>query len=226
MALKNPSPALRRQIDLTTAVCQERLLNAHVRHVLAMVDLVSDRLPFDEALDIYVRIMRLTPEQARNIGSRALAELGRRTGIEEVGELRLHPEEDEDAPAEAETQERRDGGRSSAVFSRLRRRIRGRVQDELRLRINLLAARTEDALLETHVENALTFIRALNEDASAPEAVEYYLDTLDVEEGLGDVIYNRALRVIADTILPPLPDAQEMRAASPPGPVPVAERRA
>jgi hypothetical protein len=76
--IKNASRAVQRQVDLTTAVCQERLLATHVRHVLAMVDLVSDQLAFDEALDIYVRVLRLSPEQARNVGSRALAELGRR----------------------------------------------------------------------------------------------------------------------------------------------------
>lgn len=213
MALtKNPSPALRRLIDLTTAVCQERLLTTHVRHVLAFVDLVADRLPFDEALDIYVRIMRLTPEQARNVGSRALAELGRRAGLSEGRELKLQPvedEEDEEAAHEAEASDRDDGGRSAAIFSRLRRRIRGRVQEDLRHRINLAAARTEDALLETHIENALVFIKALGDEASEPEAVELYLDTMGVDEGLGDVIYNRALRTIADTLLPPIPSTGE-----------------
>ena len=61
--IKSMSRTLQRQVDLTTAVCQERLLATHVRHVLALVDLVSDRMPFDDALDIYVRILRLTPEQ-------------------------------------------------------------------------------------------------------------------------------------------------------------------
>ena len=86
--IKSTSRSLQRQIDLTTAVCQERLLSTHVRHVLAMVDLVSDRMPFDDALDIYVRILRLTPEQARNVGSRALAELGRRD-VDGRGRVRL-----------------------------------------------------------------------------------------------------------------------------------------
>jgi uncharacterized protein (TIGR00730 family) len=76
VASKTQSRAVQRQIDLTTAVCQERMLSTHVRHAVAMVDLVSDTLPFDDALDIYVRILRLNSEQARNVGSRALAELG------------------------------------------------------------------------------------------------------------------------------------------------------
>jgi hypothetical protein len=198
--IKNSSRSLQRQVDLTTAVCQERLLATHVRHVLALVDLVADRLPFDDALDIYVRILSLTPEQARNIGSRALAELGRRGG---------RPAPPAPAPLpEAEVEEDHSTavrGRSDALFGRLRKRVRGRVQDELRERINLAAARTEDALLEAHVDNALVFRKALAEDLSAPEAIELYLETMMLPEGVSDVIYNRALRTIADQVLPPVP---------------------
>lgn len=203
--IKNTSRALQRQVDLTTAVCQERLLATHVRHVIAFVDLVSDRLPFDDALDIYVRILRLTPEQARNVGSRALAELGRRP----AGGARTLPATP--APIEPEQEEEPQpsveggGGRADALFSRLRRRVKGRVQDELRDRINLAAARTEDDLLETHVENGLIFVRAVGEEISAPEAVELYLDTMLLPEGVADVIYNRALRILADKILTPVP---------------------
>ncbi len=211
--MKSSSRALQRQVDLTTAVCQERLLATHVRHVLALVDLVADRLPFDDALDIYVRVLRLTPEQARNVGSRALAELGRRerAGGPAVRSTPAPPEEREDE----EPEEGGGLGRSDALFSRLRRRVRGRVQEDLRHRINLAAARTEDDLLTTHVENALLFVRALADELSEPEAVELYLETMMIAEGPGDVIYHRALRQIADQVLPPLPTVPKQ--------VPVAE---
>jgi hypothetical protein len=209
VALLKNSRALQRQVDLATAVCQERLLATHVRHVIAFVDLVADRLAFDDALDIYVRVLRLTPEQARNVGSRALAELGRRDGtVERAREARPTPEpEPEEEPQEPEPGAT--GGRSDALFARLRRRVRGRVQDELRDRINLSAARTEDELLETHVENALVFVRAFADDLSAPDATELYLDTMMLPEGPADVIYNRALRTLADRRLPPVPGPSE-----------------
>src|SRR5690606_27730092 len=116
--IKSSSRVLQRQVDLTTAVAQERLLATHVRHVLAMVDLVADKLPFDDALDIYVRILRLSAEQARNIGSRALAELGRR---ERSGGPPVHAgastalaerDEREDESTSTESQ-----ARSDALFS-------------------------------------------------------------------------------------------------------------
>lgn len=199
--IKSMSRSLQRQVDLTTAVCQERLLSTHVRHVLAFVDLVSDRMQFDEALDVYVRILRLTPEQARNIGSRALAELGRR-GDDPAATLAQEPESDaeEERPRTAEG-----GGRSDALLSRLRRRVRGRVQDELRERINLAAARTEEGILQTHVHNSLSFARALTSELSASESIELYLETMMLPEGTADVVYNRALSIIAEQVLPPLP---------------------
>lgn len=209
--MKSMSRSLQRHLDLNTAVCQERLLATHVRHVLALVDLVADRLPFDDALDIYVRILRLSPEQARNIGSRALAEIGRRDGAPANAPFVVEAPEPEPEPEEPHADA---GSRSSAIFARLRRRVRGRVQDELRERINLSAARTEDALLQTHVENALIFARALGEELTAPEAVELYLDTMLLPEGVADVIYNRALRLVADQVLPPVPGELEDQTAA------------
>lgn len=199
--IKSMSRSMQRQVDLTTAVCQERLLSTHVRHVLALVDLVSDRMAFDEALDIYVRILRLTPEQARNIGSRALAELGRR------GEHPPATVERTDGEADYEEERVRGAegeGRSAQLLSRLRRRVRGRVQDDLRERINLAAARTEEGILQTHVHNSLSFVRALSAELSASESIEMYLETMFLPEGLADVVYNRALSVIAEKVLPPV----------------------
>jgi hypothetical protein len=197
------SRAMQRQVDLTTAVCQERLLSTHVRHVLALVDLVQEELPFDSALDIYARILRLTPEQARNVGSRALAAIGRRSGLTEADDLNLDLSDDESDLEDAERTP--DGeGRFDAVFSRVRRRIRGRVKDDLRQTINLAAARAEDSLFETHVQNALVFGKALAEEVPLHEAVDLYLDVMAIPEGVSDVIFNRSLRVVADDVLPPL----------------------
>ena len=205
MALtRKVSRTMQRQVDLTTAVCQERLLSTHVRHVLALVDLVSEELPFDSALDIYARILRLTPEQARNVGSRALAAIGRRSGLTETDELNLDLSEDESDLEEPGERAEEEGGRFDAVFSRVRRRIRGRVKDDLRQTINLAAARAEDALFETHVQNALVFGKALADEVPLHEAVDLYLDVMAIPEGVSDVIFNRSLRIVADDVLPPL----------------------
>jgi hypothetical protein len=210
---RNTSRALQRQIDLTTAVCQERLLASHVRHVLALVDLVSPEIAFDSALDMYARILRLTPEQARNVGSRALAALGRRNGVPGDPEMEAHLEEDEADDLHGADDEE-PSGRFDANFGRVRRRIRGRVQEDLRHRISLAAARAEDDLFNTHVANALIFARALSEEVPLHEAVDLYLEVLGIPEGVSNVVFNRALRTVADDVLPPVESARGSEAAA------------
>ena len=171
MALnRNTTRALQRQIDLTTAVCQERLLATHVRHVLALVDLVSPDVQFDSALDIYARILRLSPEQARNVGSRALASLGHRGGLHDAEDPSVELMEDDAADRED--------------------------------------ARAEDSLFNTHVENTLIFARALSDEVPLHESVDLYLEIMAVPEGYSDVVFNRALRTVADDTLPPLAPAR------------------
>src|SRR5690606_29131679 len=75
-ASKGISQPLRRRIDLAIAVAQERLLSTHVEHALELIELVGDQVPFDDALDIYTRLLRLTEDEARIITTRALAYLG------------------------------------------------------------------------------------------------------------------------------------------------------
>jgi hypothetical protein len=206
---RNTSRAMQRQIDLATAMAQEKLLDTHVRHVLALVELVAGKLPFDAALDIYARILRLNPEQARNVGSRAFAELGRRG--DEVVLLEDDAADREDEAARAAPG---DGGRFEQVFSRVRRRIRGRVHDDLRHRINLAAARAEDDLFERHVANTLEFARTLAAEVPLHEAVDLYLEIMSVPEGVSDVVFNRALRRVADTELPPVEGAAPVGAGT------------
>lgn len=209
---RNTSRALQRQIDLTTAVCQERLLATHVRHVLAFVDLVAPEIPFDSALDMYARILRLTPEQARNVGSRALASLGRRSGVPDDMAARLD-EYDFGAEEIRGADEDEPTGRFDAIFGRVRRRIRGRVQEDLRHRISLAAARAEDDLFNTHVANALIFARALSEEVPLHEAVDLYLEVLAIPEGVSTVVFNRALRTVSDEMLPPVDAGRAAEAA-------------
>jgi hypothetical protein len=146
------------------------------------------------------------------VGSRAFADLGRRNGVERDEEVTLL----EDDAADREDAGRPsggDGGRFELVFSRVRRRIRGRVHDELRHRINLAAARAEDDLFEQHVANVLDFARALHAEVPLHEAADLYLEILAVPEGVSDVVFNRSLRKIADQELPPLPAAEPQAAA-------------
>jgi len=190
---------MRRRVELAIAVAQERLLATHVDHALNLIQLVGEQVPFENALSIYTRLLRLSDDEARVITTRALAILGER-----AAETSAWPE----LITEAEMHEAEQGGRRR-FMSVVRQRLRGRVNDDLRRWVEMAAARTEVALLNTHVENALNFVELLEKDVSFTEAVETYLEALEVRESISEVTYYLALARLSEKHLPgaaPVPD--------------------
>ncbi|NIP83373.1 MAG: hypothetical protein GWM90_30755, partial [Gemmatimonadetes bacterium] len=148
---------------------------------------------FPDALEIYTRLLRLDEDESQNIRTRALAILGEKA--EQTGDW---PEAEPPEPATAEEE-----SRSRSLFGQLKSRLRGRVKDDLRRRIEFIAARTEVALIGTHKENALHFVQFLaDEGVGEQKAVELYLDALDVRESIAEVTYYLALSELADSVLP------------------------
>jgi hypothetical protein len=186
------SSSARKRVELAVAVAQEKLLSDHVDHALDLVALVDQDVSFTDALEIYTRLMRLDEDEAQNVSTRALAILGER--VEESGTLPSRPIRSEGAGKDVDR----------SWFGQLKDRVRGRVNEELRRRIELIAARTEVSLLNTHVDNALHFVDFLREedDLDEQKAVELYLDALDVRESIAEVTYYLALARIADNVLP------------------------
>ncbi|CAN5683410.1 hypothetical protein BH23GEM9_BH23GEM9_13740 [soil metagenome] len=201
--MKNPfsskdlSEPLRRRVELAIAVAQERLLSTHVDHALRLIQLVGDQVPFENALGIYTRLLRLSDDEARVITTRALAILGEQvvdTGASTWAEARAEPPEMDDG----------DNTRRSFLRN-MRQRLRGRVKDDLRRWVELSAARTEVAILNTHVENSLNFVELLEKEQPPAESVELYLDALEVRDSVAEVTYYLALSRIADDQLPEVP---------------------
>jgi hypothetical protein len=187
---KDLSESLRRRVELAIAVAQERLLSTHVDHALRLIQLVGDRVPFENALGIYTRLLRLSDDEARVITTRALAILG-----EQVGEADAAWVEGRGEPIQADEPQR-------SFMRNMRQRLRGRVKDELRQWVELSAARTEVAILNTHVENALNFVELLEKEQPPAESVELYLDALEVRESVAEVSYYLVLARIADEQIP------------------------
>lgn len=176
---KGLSLPARRHIELAIAVAQEHLLGTHVEHALELIELVGDQVPFDDALEIYNRLLRISAEEERIITTRALAILGERND-----EPRGWPERMADADAAAVAHD----GRTS-IFSNLRHRLRGRINNDLRHWIELEAARTEVAILHTHVANAVRFVEILQQEVPLTEATELYLEALNVRDSIAEVVY-------------------------------------
>jgi tetratricopeptide (TPR) repeat protein len=187
---KSLSLQARRHIELAIAVAQERLLATHVEHALELIELVGDHVPFDDALEIYNRLLRITPEEQRIITTRALAILGDRDD-----QPRKWHERMADADAAAAQAEK------GSFLGHFRNRLRGRINDELRHWIELEAARTEVAILHTHVANAVNFVEILRQEMSLTEATELYLEALDVRDSIGEVVYYITLARLNESVI-------------------------
>jgi PAS domain-containing protein len=191
---KGLSQNARKRVELAVAVSQEKLLAAHVDHALDLIALVDRQVNFTDALEIYARLLRLDEDEARNISTRTLAILGEKA-VHQSDWVAPEP------PPPPEPEENAEPTRS--VFGQLRHRLRGRVNEDLRRRIEFIAARTEVSLLDTHVENALHFVDFLDSEVNERQAVDLYLDALDVRDAIAEVVYYLTLARLADDLLPP-----------------------
>lgn len=187
---KSLSLPARRHVELAIAVAQERLLATHVEHALELIELVGDHVPFDDALEIYNRLLRISAEEQRIITTRALAILGERNDQPKKWHERMA-----DADAAAAQAEK------GSFLGHFRNRLRGRINDELRHWIELEAARTEVAILHTHVANAVSFVEILREEMSLTEAAELYLEALEVRDSIAEVVYYITLARLNDTVI-------------------------
>jgi hypothetical protein len=80
-------------------------------------------------------------------------------------------------------------------------------------RMRLAQARAEEALVRTHVENALTFVDALAEELPFDRAIEAYIREMAVPEPLASVVVTRVLVVLGRELLPAVREekAEEVR---------------
>jgi len=69
-------------------------------------------------------------------------------------------------------------------------------------RMRLAQARAEEALVRTHVENALMFVDALAEELPFDRAIDTYIREMSVAEPLASVVVTRVLVVLGRELLP------------------------
>ncbi len=75
-----------------------------------------------------------------------------------------------------------------------------KLSPEAEQRLRLAQARAEEALVRTHVDNALHFIDTLAPDASYERAIDIYVRELGVTDPLATVIATRALVALGDNL--------------------------
>ena len=69
-------PATERRMRLAQARAEEAIIRAHVESALTFVDALAEELPFDRAIDSYIRVMAVAEPLASTIVTRVLVVLG------------------------------------------------------------------------------------------------------------------------------------------------------
>ena len=169
------SPELRRQVALALAVAEDRLLDAHVDAALDFLAATDGALPFDHALEIFDRVM-VVPDRIRGeVARRAMTELARNGG---------------GSPSVLA----QDGGDDEVgILGSIRRRLRGRRRNELRERIDQAAQDARGRLQGAYLAGATEVIETLQGSVSAAEAVQLYLDALEIGPGWAEEVFHTAV---------------------------------
>jgi|GEM_PF-587812 len=76
------------------------------------------------------------------------------------------------------------------VFDWIRRR---RLSDEGRRRLLVALARSEEALIETHVRNALEVMDTVGDELPLDRALEVYLEAMEPRDSQAEIIARRVL---------------------------------
>jgi hypothetical protein len=76
------------------------------------------------------------------------------------------------------------------MFNWIRRR---RLSPEARQRLLLVAARSEEAIVETHVSNLLDMLDTLDGEIELDRVVELYAEMMSLEENRAETVTNRLL---------------------------------
>jgi hypothetical protein len=181
---------MRRKLEVTTAMAWEGLVETHVAEATAFIRRLDELIPVEETLTRYLREMDLTETMATAVRTRVL--LG-------LGELSGHQDEDADVVDEDETLWRR--LRPSAVVREVKdRQRRGEEIDRITM---LLLARSEEAVIGTHVENAIGFAALLDGSTTLDRAVQHYMGSVNLAGCRGQVVFQRTMARLADVHLTP-----------------------
>ncbi len=69
-------------------------------------------------------------------------------------------------------------------------------------RLRLAQARAEEAIIRTHVDNALMFVDTLAEDLTFDRAIDSYIRQMSIPEPLASTVATRTLVVLGQDLVP------------------------
>lgn len=93
--------------------------------------------------------------------------------------------------------------------------FRRRMDPAVERRLRLALARSDEALIRTHVDNALMFVDVLAENLSFDRAIDAYVREMQIPEPLASTVATRTLVVLGHELVPYRRRAQEAEAEQP-----------
>jgi len=195
----------RSRLEVSTALAWEALVETHAAQAAAFVQLLSDRVPLEETLPRYMLELDLSESMAAAVRTRVIVALESPEASEAITaadtlELRAPGASDNEAaePASDESGWRR--FRPDVVVREFReRQKRDDITEGL---IKLALARAEEAVIATHVDNAITFAALLEGWLPIDRAVQEYLEAVTLSGGRAQAVHQRTMARLADVHLP------------------------
>ena len=194
---------VRRRLEVAIAMAWEDLVGTHVLHAGHFIRLFAESLPLEEALARYLLEMDLGDSMTAAVRTRVLVAIEESTRGGDPDAVAIRSRQEEEPEFEGWRRFRPD-----VVVRELVQRQRR--EDEVEVWVQLAIARAEDAIINTHVDNAITFAALLDEFLPLDRAVEHYLAAANLAGARAQTIHQRAMARLADVHLPlpaPLPAA-------------------
>lgn len=167
------SPAQRRQLTLALATAEERLVEAHAIAAEHFLRAIHAEIPYPRALEIFHRLVDV-PERIRQaVGVRALASLAKQP----------------DAPATAIDP----FVGLKGMIHKFAARLKGRRAESLRLRIDRESRRARALVESAYIQGATTIVEELKDQIAPVEAIQFYIEALDIGPGWGEQIFHLAV---------------------------------
>lgn len=180
----------------------EALVDRHVLQSNEFVQLMEQRLELEDALARYLAELDLDETMSAAVRTRVLVGLEQDGDRDDDATLRLPEPSGAEAPPPQSSAD--DGGwrrfRPDVVLRGVRRRQRE--SDETDNMIALALARAEEGIMQTHVDNAISFTALLGDYVGMGRAVQYYLGAVMLSGSRAHSVFQRTMARLADVHLP------------------------
>lgn len=192
--------AVRHRLEVAAAMAWEALVDAHIAEALEFITLFENRMTLEESLTRYIREMDMGDTMGSAVRTGVLVTIEANVGREAQPVPIRSGEDAGETDVEADDE---DGWRRfrpdvvmRGVFERQREK------EEIERLVELAIARAEEAVITTHVDNAITFAALLEDSGSLSKGVEQYIAALHVVGGRGQAVLQRTMARLAEVHLP------------------------